>query len=474
MVEPSRSYLLFYTLLLQLVASAISGVGFAVSGNGYWLFGLFLWVAWFVSMFFAVSPRAEGFVQNHRVGVKRGAIGIFFGLFLMGIVEIVVIALVVPSLERSGVENEFMTLMEQMKHSFEYNDGTALGQQSAENLLQGKNPYASSNVVTAMIKYHGSYDRVTPLRLGPFEDSFPYPSQEELRLVWDRGVLQPEIPPPEIESQVCYPAGSFLLPAPFIAAGVTDIRIIYVIFVVAGLAYAIWRIPAGKRWLFLAFAIVSLELWNSLSDGETGSIVFPLLLIAWISIGKNNWLSAIAMGLAVSTKQTAWFFLPFYLILLWRTSGTRSLLRTCTVVVSVFVLLNAYFFALDPALWATSVLSPVTEPMFPLGVGLVSLVMGSGIDIRSSLPFSLMEAVAMVGCILWYFRYSRHYPYAGPLLAVLPLFFAWRSLWSYFFYVQLITLACLLVKTDFGAGQHDGNNSSHVVPQALTGLSEEA
>ena len=30
-------------------------------------------------------------------------------------------------------------------------------------------------------------------------------------------------------------------------------------------------------------------------------------------------------------------------------------------------------------------------------------------------------------------------------MAVLPLFFAWRSLWTYFFYIGLIILASILI-----------------------------
>jgi hypothetical protein len=92
-----------------------------------------------------------------------------------------------------------------------------------------------------------------------------------LKEIWNDAIQSPSQSPPEIESKVCYPAGSFLLPLPFIAVGVTDIRIVFVIFVIAGLAYATWKIPAKKRLLFIIFAVISLELWNSLANGETGS-----------------------------------------------------------------------------------------------------------------------------------------------------------------------------------------------------------
>jgi hypothetical protein len=46
---------------------------------------------------------------------------------------------------------------------------------------------------------------------------------------------------------------------------------------------------------------------------------------------------------------------------------------------------------------------------------------------------------------VWYFRYAGRYPQAGPILAIIPLFFAWRSLFSYFFYADIIALAYILV-----------------------------
>jgi hypothetical protein len=262
-------------MAIQLVASAIAGVGFALTARWYWVGGLFLWMFWFVVMFVIAAPRTDNLLRHHGVGVKRGASIIFVSLVVLGIVELSVALFISPAFERNHTGGDFATLMEQMRHGFRYNDGTALGQQSTESLLAGENPYAHANIIAALLKYNGSYDRVTPLRAGSLIDTFPYPTQDQLQQVWDMAIQNPYQPPPEIESHMCYPASFFLLPAPFIAAGITDIRIVYIVFVLTGLAYATWKIPGKKRLLFIAFAVVSLELWNSLADGETGSTVFP-------------------------------------------------------------------------------------------------------------------------------------------------------------------------------------------------------
>gem|GEM_PF-341813 len=443
-------FLLFFALVIQLIASAISGVGFSLNTSGFWLAGFILWILWFVAMLFIVSPNTNNVLGNHRKFIKRGAMVVIALLALLGLTELVMAVWIAP--KENNPTNDFAQLLSQMEHGFQYNDGTALQQQAIENLFRGKNPYSNGNIIAALLKYNGSFDRVTPLRAGKLANVFPYPSETQLKAIWDRAIHHPSQSPPELESRVCYPAGFFLLPAPFIAAGIKDIRIVYLIFVLIGLAFITFMIPPKKRLLFIVFAAISLELWNSLANGETGSIVFPLLLIAWVSLNKNLWLSAIAMGLAVATKQTAWFFLPFYLILLWHESGLKSLGFVCAIIAGIFILMNASFFIQSPSIWLASVTSPMTDRLFPLGVGIVSLVASGILNIRSSLPFTAMEAIVFIGCAVWYMRNAKRYPYAGPILAVLPLFFAWRSLWSYFFYVQIIVLACLLTKK--------GNSSS--------------
>ena len=241
----------------------------------------------------------------------------------------------------------------------------------------------------------------------------------------------------------------FLLPAPFIFLGITDIRIVYAIFVLAGLVYAAWIVPKKKRLLFIGVALISLPLWNSLADGgELGSLCFPLLVVAWLALNRNLWLSAICMGLAVATKQTAWFFIPFYLVLLLRTQGVKKLLAVSSIIAGIFIFTNLPFVIAAPRLWFTSMMSPMTDPMFPIGSGLITLVTSGILNIRSSLPFTILEGIVFIIAILWYFRYCRRYPQTGLVLAVVPLFFAWRSMFSYFFYVDLISLAYIMVNDD--------------------------
>jgi hypothetical protein len=441
----SRTAFFYLAIILQLIASAIAGVGFSINSGAYWLAGSGIWLLWFVTMFTILGVQRGNFFPHHANKLKRVPLIVFIALFTLGVFEVLVFIFVVPQYLKGGAQSDFARVMESMAHTFQYNDGTALSQQATENLLDGKNPYTNANIVEALLKYEGSFDRVTPLRTGQFAGTFPYPTNEQLKELWDDAILHPSPPPAELESGVCYPAGSFLLTAPFVAAGISDIRIVYALFVLAGIGYALWRIPQDKRLLFAGAAIISLELWNSIAGGETGSLVFPLLLISWLTAGKNIWLSAVFMGLAVTTKQTAWFIMPFYLVLLYSSAGPKKTLLAAGIIAGIFFATNAYFIALDPGLWVKSVLSPMIEPMFPIGVGVVTLVTSGVLDIRSSLPFTILEAMAFVAALAWYIRYCPRYPYTGPLIAVVPIFFAWRSLWCYFFYVTLIVFASFLI-----------------------------
>jgi len=443
---PPRFLLIFFSVPVLLLASALSGVGFSLKSPAYWIAGTAAWIAWFFILFLIVTPRTDAFLKTQQWWLNRGARVIFGIVFTAGILEFLIMGLFSYWYVKTGPDNDFARVLQELQEAFRYNDGTALNQQATENLLAGKNPYANANVVETFLRFNGSYDRLTPLRTGQFADAFPYPTNQQLEVLWLEAAQNPSHVPPELESHVCYPAGSFILPAPFLAAGFNDIRIVYFLLVVGGLAYAIWLVPSRRRLIFAGLIVISVEIWNILAVGESGAIIFPFLLIAWMTIGRNNLVSMIFMGIAAATKQTAWFFLPFYLILLWQTSGVKSAGAAVGIITAIFGVFNVYFIAQDLRLWVESVTSPVTMNMFPLGVGFVSLVTSGLINVNTSMPFSIAEIAVFAAAVIWYARYVKKYPDAGPVLAVLPLFFAWRSLWTYFFYITIIIFAMMLMR----------------------------
>ena len=95
-----------------------------------------------------------------------------------------------------------------------------------------------------------------------------------------------------------------------------------------------------------------------------------------------------------------------------------------------------------------SIFNPMAGDIYPLGVGVVTLVTGGILNIQSPFIFDVMEFTVLGLGVCWYFFYYRRYPFLGPVLAVFPLFFAWRSLWPYFFYTVIILLAMYLTSPD--------------------------
>lgn len=457
--------LVFYiAILIKIVGSALSAIGFVLNSTAMLLSGTIFWIAFFVALLVIADPGTDIRMKSLLTWLKLSASPIIVILIILGIALIVVVTFIgLESFFSQDLWPGLSELLVSLDRVYGYNDATALSHQGTDNVLAGKNPYAESNIVTATMKFHGSIDKLTPLREGEFANVFPYPTMEELDKVWEAAKKTPEQIPPEIESRFNYPAGSFLIPAPFIWMGIHDFRIVYAILLAPVLVYVFIKIPR-KLIPHLAIALVaSLELWNSLVAGETGFLYFPFILMAWVLRERNFWLSVLFMGIAVIVKQIAWFLLPFYFILLFRTNGVKSVFYAGLIISAIFVAANAPFIAIDPYLWFRSVIAPVFDNMFPLGVGIITLVTGGIVDIREPMIFTIIEITVGVAAITWYFFKCRRYPDTALILSVLPLFFAWRSLWGYFFYIDIILIASILMN-DYGRS-----------PQTLPGpVAEEA
>ncbi|MBN1369156.1 MAG: hypothetical protein JW954_02820 [Dehalococcoidaceae bacterium] len=372
-------------------------------------------------------------------------------LLVAGLIQAVVIP--VTGNDNVPIQNEdstFTELTEAFKNVFAYNDATALTHQAADNFNNGLNPYRESNIIKAMLRFDGSSDKLTPLRKGVFEDDFPYPALEKIEAYWQDITLTPEITPEAVMSYYGYPAGSFIIPSMFIRAGIEDIRLVFLILTVLALGFVVRFTPSNRRLLLVLAVLSSLELANSIAAGETGFLYFPLMLLGWVLIKKKWWLSALFVGMSLAVKQVTWFILPFYLILTWRTAGFSRLRWSAFISLATFFSFNIVYIIDDPGLWVSSILSPMSRDMFPLGVGFITLVTGGLLKIDAPQIFALVECCVWLGCIAWYLFNASKYPLAGPVLGVLPLFFAWRSLWPYFFYVDIIIFGCVLIWTTNG------------------------
>jgi hypothetical protein len=327
-----------------------------------------------------------------------------------------------------------------------YNDSTAIIHMAGEELLEANNPYTEVNLFEACDEFEVSVEKTTPLKDGTFAETFPYPTDDEIDRVWQEAKATPDTPPSEFEGKLNYPAGSFLFFAPFLAFGLHDLRYFYLLCALLMFAVIMWQSPK-KLWpLVILVAVASLGMWNDIAFGGTGSLYLLFLLLSWILLPKNLWLSAVFMGLAATSKQLAWFFIPFYLVLLLRQAGWQRSLQVGGVIGGIFFVTNIPFILSTPQAWAESLLAPVVDPMFPGGIGVVVFSISGLIPPGTSTIYMLMEIVVLVVCLIWYYYNCGKYPETGLVLAVLPLFFAWRSYSIYFYPAAILIFAAVLIR----------------------------
>ncbi|TMF61534.1 MAG: hypothetical protein E6I20_13110 [Chloroflexi bacterium] len=139
----------------------------------------------------------------------------------------------------------------------------------------------------------------------------------------------------------------------------------------------------------------------------------------------------------------AWLVAPFYLITVVSDRGWREGGRRLLIACAVFAATNLPFVLWDWRSWLLGVLTPVVEPMFPRGAGLVFLATSGGLPLLPAVAYTALEVGAYAVCLVAAWRLRRTNPELGAVVAVVPLFFGWRSLFSYFFLLPLFALAAV-------------------------------
>ena len=310
------------------------------------------------------------------------------------------------------------------------NDGTSLDANAAALLLQGRDPYTDSDIVHLVRQFPIEPYWTTPLRVGQFANRLDYPSPSELRSVLDTDLKAGHAP--EFESKVSYPALSFLTLVPYLWLNITNVLSFYLLCYLVLVAIA-WKVvrPELRPWVLL-LALANVPMWSSVTGGNLDVFYILLIVIAWL-LRERGWWSAIFLGLAVATKQLAWFFVPFYIMMVWRQYNFMEAVRRLAVAGGVALAINLPFILWNAHAWLAGIMAPLADPMFPMGSGIVGLGATPLLPIFSSWVYDALEAVAMALMLAWYWRLCKVRPEAAMLLAVLPLFFAWRSLPSYFY-----------------------------------------
>ena len=315
-------------------------------------------------------------------------------------------------------------------------------------VLRGKNPYSGDWLRAASAYFHTL--AYTPLRRGRFADPRHYPTRAELDAVFTAYLANPHANPPEVDPATThsYPAGAFLVNVPFVWAGIPSLAFEQILLLLALLIAVIAISP--PRWR----VIVALLLFAT-ADGAravTGADfeIWPLALVAFAWITRDRrWVSALLLGGACAIKQTAWIAAPFYLLWVWRAYGRSEAMRRGVVALGTFLVINLPWIVMSPGAWLSSLLLPVSLPLLPDGSGVIGLSLTGILPLAPSWVYALLELAALAAALLWYWRAWPRYPFAGLILPLVPLFFAWRSSERYFELLPVVAvLAAVLSLTE--------------------------
>ena len=324
------------------------------------------------------------------------------------------------------------------------NDGTSLDTNAAILLIEGHNPYTDSNMIDLARRFPIQPDWTTPLRTGQFKNRLDYPSMSDLWSVLDTDLRAKNMP--EFESKVSYPALSFLTLVPFVLLKDYNVLPFYMLSYLLLVAVG-WKLARRelRPWVLL-LASANVPMWASTIGGNLDVFSMLLVVMAWF-LRNRRWSSAIFLGVALATKQTAWFFVPFYAILLFRQYGLKETLYRLTIAGSLFFAFNLPFIVWNPQAWLAGIMAPLDPLMFPMGVGIVGLSITHLLPYLPQHIYTMLEATAMLSSLVWYWRICRKHPEAVMLLAVIPLFLAWRSLPSYFYCAAFPLYILMVAKT---------------------------
>jgi len=250
-------------------------------------------------------------------------------------------------------------------------DGAIQTEEAAKFLLAGKNPYAENYAATPMAQSDFSIFEVT---VNPALEHNPY-----LPL-------------------------TFILPIPFyvlaqFTLGWFDLRFVHLV-----LFLALWlllpqltRHDEKKLGLLIAFGLNPLFVPFFVEGRNDIVVLFWLAIAVWALQRNRVSLSALAFGLALTVKQTAWLVLPFYLLFLWLgplerkwTTQTWRALVALLLPIGILILPFAFWdwraFIDDAALFQST-----QYPIWGYGISEWLVALGALSSRTAEFPFGVMQ-----------------------------------------------------------------------------------
>jgi hypothetical protein len=406
-------------LLALLVFSVLMITGFAESGLGnrfqdvarHPFLGQLLPLAGVEAMG-QIGPRPAEPLGLLLVALTLGLLGIYFVVDLglrgrwQGIVKAILLAAIIMTAVYLPAIKLILLDAQGPRGSYSHDGGVLQTEATIQFLLQGKNPYVEDYTQTPMATW-GHPDFRTALY------HYPY-------LPW-----------------------TFLFSAPFYlvgqAVGFYDQRLVYLLLMTIALAL-VGRLAHSPRAKLALVAAIGLNPLMALDLIFGQNDLFVLCWLIFSLVAWQHWahqptpsrwalsLSSLCFGLACASKPTAWFFAPFYGLLLivdqpdlltqgWRNGGKalRLILQRSqwailafALVVLPYVFWNPYAFYDDVWRWS----SGQGETGYQIwGWGASNFVLALGLvhDRFDQWPFWRLELLCALPILLWFLtRQRRH------------------------------------------------------------------
>jgi hypothetical protein len=355
-------------------------------------------------------------VERHLVVESRGiAPDDLMALVVVGVLPILGVAPLRPSTRDAlatglAMATFVLAAMALLLGKGYHVDAVTVPHVAAQQLLAGHDPYTTFDLPAALAQFGISPELVTH-----YEDG---------------SVLR----------SLNYPALNFLLVTPFIALGATDIRWIYLVEVLALVLILLRKVRIPWRPLVSAGVVGNTVIVRQNILAGVDPTWWALLTVAWIFV-ESRWLSPIAVGLAMASRQPAWFAAPFYLLAIWKRSGRAEALRRAAIVAVVALAPNLPFMIDSPHAFFDGIGAPMLGALAPYGVGFVRLGLDGAFPLLPRAAYGLLAAASLVGLALVLWRYWRSVPIGALIFPFVPLYLAWRSLQNYFGSIPLLAMA---------------------------------
>jgi hypothetical protein len=289
-------------------------------------------------------------------------------------------------------------------------DAVTVPHVAAQQLLAGHDPYTTFDLPAALAQFG-----INPELVTHYEDG-------------------------TVLRSLNYPALNFLLVTPFIALGATDIRWIYLAEILVLVFILLRKVRIPWRPLVSAGVVGNTVIVRQNILAGVDPTWWALLTVAWIFV-DSRWLSPIAVGLAMASRQPAWFAAPFYIVGIWKRNGREEALRRAAIVAVAAVVPNLPFMIDNPAAFVDGVGAPMLGALAPYGVGFVRLGLDGAFPLLPRAVYGALAAVSFVATLAILWRFWRNVPIGALIFPFVPLYMAWRSLQNYFGSIPLLAMA---------------------------------